>query len=82
LTLEKHYVKDAFEIYKEEGDDFYLKNMISPMEKMVSHVPKVYIRDTAVDAICHGADIAAAGICYIDARINKGTQVATRRNLG
>ncbi len=74
VTLQN--VKDAFEIYKEEGDDFYLKNMISPMEKMVSHVPKVYIRDTAVDAICHGADIAAAGICYIDARINKGTQVA------
>jgi H/ACA ribonucleoprotein complex subunit 4 len=46
------------------------------MEKMVSHLPKIYVRDTAVDALCHGADLAAAGICYIDARIKKNMLVA------
>ncbi len=46
------------------------------MEKMVSHVPKIYVRDTAVDALCHGADLASAGVCYIDARIKKNTIVA------
>jgi H/ACA ribonucleoprotein complex subunit 4 len=46
------------------------------MEKMVEHIPKIFIRDTAVDAICHGAALAAAGICYVDARIKPGTQVA------
>ena len=46
------------------------------MEKMVSHLPKIYLRDTAVDAICHGADLAAAGVCYVDARIKLGSTVA------
>ena len=46
------------------------------MEKMVEHIPKVFVRDTAVDAICHGAALAAAGICYVDARIKTGTLVA------
>jgi len=69
-------VKDAYEIYQAEGDEYYLRKIIFPMEKMVSHVPKIYVRDTAVDALCHGAELAAAGCCYIDARIKKGMQVA------
>jgi H/ACA ribonucleoprotein complex subunit 4 len=69
-------VKDAFDIYLDEGDEFYLRKVIYPMEKMVSHMPKIYVRDSAVDAICHGADLAAAGVCYVDARIKPRTQVA------
>jgi H/ACA ribonucleoprotein complex subunit 4 len=71
-----HDVKDAFRIYQEEGDTSYLRKIVMPMEKMVAHVPKIYIRDTAVDAICHGADLAAAGVCLIDARIKTGTDIA------
>jgi H/ACA ribonucleoprotein complex subunit 4 len=69
-------VKDAYRIYVEEGDESFLRKIILPMEKMVAHVPKIYIRDTAVDAICHGADLAAAGVCFTDARIKKGSIVA------
>jgi H/ACA ribonucleoprotein complex subunit 4 len=69
-------LKDAFTLYKTEGDDFYLREIIFPMEKMVEHVPKIYVRDSAVDALCHGADLASAGVCFIDARIEEETQVA------
>lgn len=74
VTLQN--VKDAFTIYKDTGDEFYIRKIVFPMEKMVSHIPKVFIRDTAVDAICHGADLAAAGVCYIDARLKMGDLVA------
>ena len=70
-----HNLKDAYSIYREEGDDYYLRKLISPMEKMVSHLPKIYVRDTAVDALCHGADLASAGTCYVDARINNNMQI-------
>jgi H/ACA ribonucleoprotein complex subunit 4 len=69
-------LKDAYTIYQLEGNDYYLKKILYPMEKMVSHLPKIYVRDTAVDALCHGADLASAGICYIDARIKKNMLVA------
>ncbi|MFO7797040.1 MAG: RNA-guided pseudouridylation complex pseudouridine synthase subunit Cbf5 [Promethearchaeati archaeon] len=69
-------LKDAFTIYQKENDDFYLKKILHPMEKMVKHLPKIFVRDTAVDAVCHGADLAAAGICNIDARIKKGMKIA------
>ncbi|MFW9900021.1 MAG: RNA-guided pseudouridylation complex pseudouridine synthase subunit Cbf5 [Candidatus Thorarchaeota archaeon] len=74
ITLQN--LKDAFTIYQEEGNDYYLKKLIFPMEKMVSHLPRIYVRDTAVDALCHGADLASAGICYIDARIKTNMLVA------
>lgn len=74
ITLQN--LKDAYSIYQLEGNDHYLKKLIFPMEKMVSHLPKIYIRDTAVDALCHGADLASAGICYIDARIKENMIVA------
>jgi len=74
ITLQD--LKDALTIYEQEGNEVYLKKFLMPMEKMVEHVPKIYIRDTAVDAVCHGADLASAGICYIDARIKPQMQVA------
>jgi len=40
-----------------------------------THLPKIYVRDTAVDALCHGADLASAGVCYVDARIHPNMQI-------
>jgi H/ACA ribonucleoprotein complex subunit 4 len=74
ITLQN--LKDAFTIYQSEDDPYYLRKIVYPMEKMVAHLPKIYIRDTAVDAICHGADLASAGICFIDARIKTNMLVA------
>jgi len=69
-------LKDAYSIYCREGDEFYIRKVVLPMERMVSHVPKIYVRDSAVDALCHGAELASAGICFIDARIKANMQVA------
>jgi len=59
-----------------EGNEYYLRKIIFPIEKMVDHMPKIFVRDTAVDALCHGADLAAAGVCYIDARIKVGALIS------
>ncbi|MFW9936294.1 MAG: RNA-guided pseudouridylation complex pseudouridine synthase subunit Cbf5 [Candidatus Thorarchaeota archaeon] len=74
VTLQN--VKDAFDIFYQENDESYLRKIIFPMEKMVEHFPKIYVRDSAVDALCHGADLAAAGICFIDARIKINMLIA------
>ncbi|MFX1256432.1 MAG: RNA-guided pseudouridylation complex pseudouridine synthase subunit Cbf5 [Promethearchaeota archaeon] len=69
-------LKDAFTIYQREGEEYYLRKIIFPMEKMIENLPKIFVRDSAVDAICHGADLAAAGVCYVDARIKPKMLVA------
>ncbi|MGQ4875080.1 MAG: RNA-guided pseudouridylation complex pseudouridine synthase subunit Cbf5 [Promethearchaeia archaeon] len=74
ITLQN--LKDAYTIFRMEGDERYLRHFIFPAEKMVEHIPKIYVRDSAVDALCHGANLAAAGCCYIDARIKKDDLIA------
>ncbi|MEN4007208.1 MAG: RNA-guided pseudouridylation complex pseudouridine synthase subunit Cbf5 [Methanobacteriaceae archaeon] len=71
-----HGLTDAYHIWREEGDESFLRNCILPMETAVEHLPKVVIRDSAVDAVCHGADLAAGGIVSLEDKIKKGDVVA------
>jgi H/ACA ribonucleoprotein complex subunit 4 len=71
-----HDVKDAFTFYKEDGTDKYLKEAIMPVERAIDFLPKVIVRDSAVDAICHGADLAVPGISKLDSDINQKSLVA------
>jgi len=36
------------------------------MERLLEVVPKVIVRDSAVDALCHGANLAVPGVVEID----------------
>lgn len=74
ITLQD--LTDAYVIWKEEGDESFLRDCIRPMESAVEHLPKIVVRDSAVDALCHGADLAAGGIISIEEGIKKGDTVA------
>jgi H/ACA ribonucleoprotein complex subunit 4 len=71
-----HDLLDAYIFWKEEGEEKYLREIIQPMELAVINVPKIVIKDTAVDAICHGADLTAKGILYIEKTVKKDQTVA------
>jgi len=70
-----HQVKDAFVTWKEDGDETGLRDILLPVETLLEHLPKVYIRDSAVDAICHGANLALPGITEIEGGIRPGDHV-------
>jgi H/ACA ribonucleoprotein complex subunit 4 len=74
FTLQE--LSDAFKIFKETGDETFLREIVKPMELSVATLKKVVVKDTAVDALCHGADLSARGICYIEENINPGDVVA------
>jgi len=71
-----HDLKDAYVFWKEEGEEKYLRKIIQPLEFSLSRIPKIIIKDSAIDAICHGADLTARGILYIEKKIKKGDEVA------
>ena len=71
-----HELLDAYRIYQETGDETFIRGIIQPMEVAVKNLKKIIVKDTAVDAICHGADLSARGICYIWKDIKKGDTVA------
>ena len=70
ITL--HELKDAYVFWKEDGDESELRRVIRPMESAVSHLPKIILRDSAVDAICSGASLAVPGITGLDSNLAEG----------
>lgn len=57
-----HDLVDSYFLWKECGEEKYLREKILPIENALKHIPKIYIKDSTVDAICHGADLAAPGV--------------------
>ena len=62
--------------YVEKGDETALRRIVKPFEVCFELLPKIYIRDSAVDAICHGAKLAAPGTVKLDTGIERGEMVA------
>lgn len=60
----------------EAGNPEPLRMIIKPMELALEAIPRIEIRDSAVDAICHGADLAVPGIVKLDSTIEKKNPVA------
>ena len=69
-------LQDAVATWRETGDDAALRRLILPMERMLAHLPKVVLKDTAVDAICHGANLMVPGVASMDPSVRKGELVA------
>ena len=80
ITL--HDLCDAYAGWNEDGDETLLRSMIHPVERGLTHLPRVVIRDSAVDAICHGASLAAPGMLSLSARIKKGETVSVYTQKG
>jgi len=69
-------VADAYALWKEEGREDMLKKVVLPVEASVRALPKIVIRDGAVDAVCHGASLAAPGVLRVETGISVGSLVA------
>lgn len=73
VTLQS--LQDAFVFYK-EGNDKELRKIIQPVENAVSHIPKVWVLNSTVDSVCHGAPLNAPGISKIEDGIEHDQDVA------
>jgi len=69
-------IRDAYVFWQQNGREDWLRSMIMPMEVLVEPLPKIVVKATAVDAICHGADLNIQGIHMLDEDIRKNALVA------
>jgi len=60
----------------EAGDATSLMRILQPMELALNALPKIVIRDSAVDAVCHGAGLALPGVVQLDSAIDRKQLVA------
>jgi len=57
-----HDLKDAYYLYEKENNEEELRKIVLPIEKAVEHLPKIWILDSSVSSLCHGADLSLPGI--------------------
>jgi H/ACA ribonucleoprotein complex subunit 4 len=72
-----HDVAYWFGEYQTKKDSAILHKFIQPMESALELIPKIVVRDSAVDALCHGASLTAPGVVYVDTGIKKDDLVAS-----
>jgi len=77
-----HELADAYALWEEKKDDSKLMKMIKPVEYALSELKSVVIRDSAVDAMCHGAQLAIPGILKISPNLKKGDIVGIYTQKG
>ncbi|MCS7118324.1 MAG: RNA-guided pseudouridylation complex pseudouridine synthase subunit Cbf5 [Thaumarchaeota archaeon] len=65
-----------------EGDTRWLEGFVRNPEELVAYLPRVEVLDTAVDAVCHGAPLAVAGIARLSRQIEPGDLVAVHTLKG
>ena len=70
-----HDLADAFSRYKESKDDGKLRRLIIPIEHCLEGIRGVTVRDTAVDALCHGAPLAVPGMVAVPGDLRVGELV-------
>ncbi|MGQ9469939.1 MAG: RNA-guided pseudouridylation complex pseudouridine synthase subunit Cbf5 [Nitrososphaerales archaeon] len=70
-----HDLLEAVYELKEQGKEDKIRKLIKPIEFATSSIKSVVIRDSAVDAICHGAKLAVPGILQLSPDIVKGETV-------
>ncbi|MBU7001758.1 MAG: RNA-guided pseudouridylation complex pseudouridine synthase subunit Cbf5 [Theionarchaea archaeon] len=69
-------VLDAYIYYTEEQDETEIRKCLKPVESVVQDVPKVWIQDSAVDSVCHGAELAVPGVVRLESIDELGQTVA------
>jgi len=73
------YLQSLWQETREEG---VLRKFVKPMEEVLELLPKIYIRDSAVEAICHGANLAAPGVLSFETDIKPHDTVAVMTQKG
>jgi len=69
-----HQLNDAVFRLK-EGDEAPLKKLVVPIEDSLGDIGRIVVRDSTVDAICHGARLGVPGVLAVSEGLKKDDNV-------
>jgi len=86
LTEEKgvvtlHQLNDAM-FRLRQGDEAPFRKLLLPIEESLGDIGRIVIRDSAVDAICHGARLGIPGVLAASEGLKKDDTVALMSSKG
>lgn len=69
-------IRDAYEVWKQNGDEKGLKRFLIPVEHAILSTKKVFVKDSAIENVCNGAPVYVNGISKVQEGIVRGEIVA------
>ena len=73
---------DMYVSWKESGDASKLSKILRPLEEMLVDIPSIEAKDSAVDAICHGADLGIPGVVSVSKKMKRGQLISINSSRG
>lgn len=70
-----HDVLDAYWLYKHRGDESYLRKVVMPLEYLLTGYKRIFVKDSAVNALTYGAPLLIQGVLRYDPAIAVGDTV-------
>src|SRR5438132_823976 len=80
LEGDKEYI-GVMQIHQ-DVDERRVRSLLRPVEDLLRHLPRIVVKDTAVDAICHGANLAVPGVAKLSDHIRVGDLVGVYTGKG
>lgn len=71
-----HDLADAYWYWKHENNETLLRKCVLPMEAGIAHLPKIWVLDTTVNSLCHGATLKVPGISKVESNMQENELVA------
>ncbi len=67
---------DAYHYYENDKNEEPLRKILITPERAVAHLKKIYVMDTTVNSLCHGAMLKIPGLVKYEKSIQEGDIVA------
>ena len=75
-------LSDAYWFWKEKGNEKKLRELLHPIEDAIKNFKKVWLFDTAINAVCSGAQLMMPGIAKFEEGIGIGETIVIMSQKG
>lgn len=82
LNCTMHDVLDAQYMYENLRDEKYLRQTVLPLELILTNFPRIVVKDSAVNAICYGAQLMIPGVLRFEKNIEVGSEIVMMTTKG
>jgi len=77
-----HDVLDAQHMYEVLRDEKYLRRVVWPLELILTNYPRIVVKDSAVNAICYGAQLMIPGVLRFEKNVDVGSEIVMMTTKG
>merc|ERR1711977_590374 len=66
MGVTMHDVLDAMWLFEKNKDETYLRRVVLPLEFLLTNYKRFVVKDSAVNAVCYGAELMISGLLRFD----------------